>query len=89
MEKSQARNFWKQRERVKRKPWIDCQNKFPIRKRIMELQFSASAINIKIERLIRLPLRHEMGERAGERWCLGFRGYEFVSLSGNLFWQPL
>ena len=23
---------------------------------------------------LRLPLRHEVGERAGERWCLGFRG---------------
>ena len=26
----------------------------------------------------RLPLRHAVGERAGERWCSGFRGAKHV-----------
>ncbi len=29
---------------------------------------------------VRLPLRHEVGERAGVRWCLGFRGRSCVSI---------
>jgi hypothetical protein len=37
----------------------------------------------------RLPLRHEMGERAGVRWCSGNRGRSFGFPSGNLFWQSL
>jgi hypothetical protein len=37
----------------------------------------------------RLPLRHEVGERVGERWCLGFRGRSFGLYSENLCWQPL
>jgi hypothetical protein len=26
---------------------------------------------------VRLPLRHEMGERVGERWCSGLKGRTF------------
>ncbi len=30
--------------------------------------------SVKIHTTVRLPLRHEMGERAGVRWCSGLRG---------------
>ena len=32
----------------------------------------------KHSRAFRLPLRHEVGERAGERWCSGNRGRSFL-----------
>ena len=34
---------------------------------------------------VRLPLRHEVGERAGERWCAGLRGKCFSSMKVALF----
>src|SRR5262249_2926257 len=32
----------------------------------------------KYSRAFRLPLRHAVGERAGERWCSGFKGRSFL-----------
>ena len=37
----------------------------------------------------RLPLRHEMGERAGVRWCSGNRGRSFRTIYKNYQTNPL
>ena len=37
----------------------------------------------------RLPLRHEVGERAGERWCSGLRGRSFLQKTRSMFPRSL
>jgi hypothetical protein len=44
---------------------------------------------LKTSTAFRLPLRHEMGERAGVRWCSGNRGRSFRTIYKNYQTNPL
>jgi hypothetical protein len=43
---------------------------------------TANIVAAVCDRRILLPLRHEMGERAGVRWCLGSMGRRYLSFIG-------